>query len=48
MSDEKLMKLSQDFAFEVISRHDDYSKVVRIATGWDTKEEDIDALIERL
>lgn len=48
MSDEKLMKLSQDFAFEVISRHDEYSKVVRIATGWDTKEEDIDALIERL
>lgn len=48
MSDEKLMKLSQDFAFEIISRHDEYSKVVRIATGWDTREEDIDALIERL
>ena len=48
MDDEKLEELSKDFSFEVISRHDEYSKVIRIATGWDTKEEDIDLLIEKL
>ncbi|MDO5017988.1 MAG: aminotransferase class V-fold PLP-dependent enzyme [Lagierella massiliensis] len=48
MNDDKLDDLSQDFSFEVISQYDDESKVIRIATGWDTKEEDIDALISRL
>lgn len=48
MEDSKLNELLKEFSFEIISQYDDNHKVIRIATGWNTKEEHVDALIEKL
>lgn len=48
MEESKLKELSEEFVFETMSQYDTNHKVIRIATGWNTKEEHIDALIERL
>ncbi|QQK08603.1 threonine aldolase family protein [Miniphocaeibacter halophilus] len=48
MSQDKLDELSKEFAFETMSQYDENQKVIRIATGWNTKEEYIDKLIEKL
>ncbi len=44
----KLEELSKEFSFEIISQYDEHHKEIRIATGWNTKEEYIDKLIEQL
>lgn len=48
MEENKLNELLKEFSFEIMSQYDENHKVIRIATGWNTKEEHIDSLIEKL
>ena len=45
---EKIQELSKEFAFEIIDKYDDNHKIVRFATSWNTKEEYIKKLLEKI
>ncbi len=45
LSDAKLKKLSETYAFSYWERVDEHYSMVRICTSWATKTEDVDALI---
>ena len=46
--DEKMKELEEKLKFTFWEKYDDTHTVVRFATSWGTKMEDIDALIEIL
>ncbi len=48
LPDELLADLSRDFAYEYQQRIDETHSAVRFCTSWATKEEAVDALIERI
>lgn len=48
LSDEKIEELSKDFAFTPWGRYDETHQIVRFVTSFMTKEESVDALIEKL
>ena len=47
LSDAKLKKLSEIYAFSYWERVDEHYSMVRICTSWATKTEDVDALIQK-
>lgn len=48
MDDETIQRLNQFVKFTCWEKYDDSHKIVRFATSWATREEDIDYLIEHL
>ena len=48
LEDEKMKELEEKVKFTFWEKYDDTHTVVRFATSWGTKMEDIDALIEIL
>ena len=46
--DTELEELGKDFSFTYQERVDEEHSAVRFCTSWATKEEDVDALIEKI